>query len=136
MFEKKKLLTAALGLIGLGTTALDSHAGICFSVTPPPPWNNLYACGANGTIDTRDSCSPAFPGGQPICVPRLAVQKNGGLITKAEGINSAERGIGLGLAIARELIERQQGAIWLDHTSEQGSTFSFTLPVAENNSID
>lgn len=89
MFEKKKLLTAALGLIGLGTTALDSHAGICFSVTPPPPWNNLYACGANGTIDTRDSCSPAFPGGQPICVPRLAVQKNGGLITKAEGINSA-----------------------------------------------
>src|SRR5262249_47329014 len=46
----------------------------------------------------------------------------------AEGINSAERGIGLGLAIARELIERQQGAIWLDHTSDHGSTFSFTLP--------
>jgi signal transduction histidine kinase len=46
----------------------------------------------------------------------------------SEGINSAERGIGLGLAIARELIERQQGAIWLEHTSEQGSTFSLTLP--------
>ena len=46
----------------------------------------------------------------------------------AEGINSSERGIGLGLAIARELIERQEGEIWLDHTSDQGSTFSFTLP--------
>ncbi|MEO7909652.1 MAG: ATP-binding protein [Roseiflexaceae bacterium] len=46
----------------------------------------------------------------------------------SEGINSSERGIGLGLAIARELIERQEGVIWLDHTSDQGSTFSFTLP--------
>jgi signal transduction histidine kinase len=46
----------------------------------------------------------------------------------SEGINSSERGIGLGLAIARELIERQGGAIWLEHTSDRGSTFSFTLP--------
>jgi signal transduction histidine kinase len=46
----------------------------------------------------------------------------------SEGINSSERGIGLGLAIARELIERQEGDLWLDHTSDQGSTFSFTLP--------
>ncbi|HJZ49700.1 MAG TPA: ATP-binding protein [Roseiflexaceae bacterium] len=52
----------------------------------------------------------------------------------SEGINSAERGIGLGLAIARELIERQQGTIWLEHTSEQGSTFSFTLPCIQANS--
>ena len=48
----------------------------------------------------------------------------------AEGINSAERGIGLGLAIARELIERQGGKIWLDTTSQAGSTFSFALPCA------
>jgi signal transduction histidine kinase len=46
----------------------------------------------------------------------------------SQGINSAERGIGLGLAIARELIESQYGRIWLEHTSSQGSTFSFTLP--------
>ncbi len=45
----------------------------------------------------------------------------------SEGINSTERGIGLGLAISRELIEAQHGRIWLDQTSSQGSTFSFTL---------
>lgn len=45
-----------------------------------------------------------------------------------EGINSSERGIGLGLAITRQLIERQGGRLWLESTSDQGSTFSFTLP--------
>src|SRR5215207_10305 len=46
----------------------------------------------------------------------------------SEGINSAERGIGLGLAITKELIERQNGVIRLDTTSDQGSTFVITLP--------
>jgi signal transduction histidine kinase len=50
----------------------------------------------------------------------------------AEGINSAERGIGLGLAIARELVERQGGKIWLAQTSPYGSVFSFTLPCADS----
>ena len=45
-----------------------------------------------------------------------------------EGINSGERGIGLGLAIAKMLIERQGGSIWLASTSEHGSTFSVTIP--------
>jgi signal transduction histidine kinase len=51
----------------------------------------------------------------------------------SQGINSAERGIGLGLAIAKELIERQGGAIWLEATSDQGSTFIITLPSAHAN---
>jgi signal transduction histidine kinase len=53
----------------------------------------------------------------------------------AEGINSSERGIGLGLAIARELIERQGGKIWLEHTSPHGSVFSFTLPCAHADTV-
>jgi signal transduction histidine kinase len=51
----------------------------------------------------------------------------------SEGINSAERGIGLGLAIAKELIERQGGAIWLEETSDLGSTFVITLPSTHAN---
>jgi signal transduction histidine kinase len=54
----------------------------------------------------------------------------------SEGINSTERGIGLGLAIARQLIEQQGGTLWLDTTSEQGSTFSLTLPCADANHND
>jgi len=50
-----------------------------------------------------------------------------------EGINSAERGIGLGLAIAKQLIERQGGQIWLSQTSSSGSVFSFTLINANDN---
>jgi signal transduction histidine kinase len=51
----------------------------------------------------------------------------------SEGIHSAERGIGLGLVIAKQLIERQGGSLWLDKTSAQGSTFSLTLLCADEN---
>ena len=39
-------------------------------------------------------------------------------------------GQGLGLAIARFLIELHGGKIWLESKSGQGSTFSFSLPMA------
>jgi signal transduction histidine kinase len=54
----------------------------------------------------------------------------------SEGINSAERGIGLGLAIAKELLERQGGALWLQETSDQGSTFVISLPSAHADQHD
>ncbi len=53
----------------------------------------------------------------------------------SDGINSSERGIGLGLAIARELVERQGGKIWLEHTAPHGSMFSFILPCAHTDSL-
>jgi signal transduction histidine kinase len=39
-------------------------------------------------------------------------------------------GMGVGLYMARELIERQGGRIWFESREGEGSTFSFTLPLA------
>lgn len=39
------------------------------------------------------------------------------------------RGIGLGLAIAKEFVELHGGRIWLAESSPDGSTFCFTLPL-------
>jgi len=38
------------------------------------------------------------------------------------------RGVGLGLAIAKTLVEAQGGKIWVESQVDRGSTFSFSLP--------
>ena len=39
-------------------------------------------------------------------------------------------GTGLGLAVARHIVEAHDGRIWLDSTEGVGSTFNFSLPIA------
>ncbi len=39
-------------------------------------------------------------------------------------------GSGLGLAISREIVRAHRGVIWVDSEPGQGSTFTFTLPLA------
>ena len=40
-------------------------------------------------------------------------------------------GAGLGLNITRSLVEMQGGRIWFESQYRQGTTFHFTVPVAE-----
>ena len=47
-----------------------------------------------------------------------------------QGQAERREGVGLGLAIARELIAQHRGELWVDSELGQGSTFSFTLPQA------
>ncbi|MFL5624982.1 MAG: sensor histidine kinase, partial [Ktedonobacteraceae bacterium] len=49
--------------------------------------------------------------------------------------NTASRhysGIGLGLYVAKAIVERHGGRIWVTNNSSPGCTFSFTLPKAPN----
>src|SRR5207237_10854911 len=39
-------------------------------------------------------------------------------------------GLGLGLYITKQIVERHGGTIWVDSREGQGTTFSFSLPVA------
>ncbi|MCL4818714.1 MAG: HAMP domain-containing histidine kinase [Vicinamibacteria bacterium] len=48
---------------------------------------------------------------------------------QVEGVDdAARRGLGLGLYICRELVERQGGRIWATSVPGEGSTMTFTLP--------
>jgi signal transduction histidine kinase len=60
--------------------------------------------------------------------PGLPTPSLPGLFTLLGGSTRGEGAAGLGLPIARHIVERHGGTIWADSVTGQGTTISFTLP--------
>jgi signal transduction histidine kinase len=78
----------------------------------------------------RVDVSDTGPGIAPEVLPRLFKR-----FQRIEGNNSSQRGGGLGLAIAKQLIERQGGKVLVDSTPGKGSTFTLILKQANEQSF-
>jgi signal transduction histidine kinase len=54
---------------------------------------------------------------------------------RAESVRDHMDGVGLGLSIAKNIVEAHNGSVWVDSQFGHGSTFGFTLPMATNNGM-
>ena len=79
-------------------------------------------CGTHVRVEVQDTGRGIPPDMQKQIFERF-IRGDG----TSEGINSAERGIGLGLAICKQLVERLGGIIEVTSIPGEGSTFAFTL---------
>ena len=84
----------------------------------------------------RVSCARTGPESEEVQVsvsdtgPGIAPEKIGTIFERFSQINSQDRrGIGLGLYIAKMMVEEHPGRIWVESKLGEGSTFHFTLPV-------
>lgn len=72
-------------------------------------------------ISVSDSGIGVSPEARPLIFERL--------YQDPDSIDDSRKGLGLGLYIARELVQLHGGRIWLESERGSGSTFSFTLPL-------
>jgi signal transduction histidine kinase len=102
---------------------LSNLIGNAIKFTPAKGRINVScALGGAGSKEVQVSVSDTGSG--------IAPEKIGTIFERFSQINSHDRrGIGLGLYIAKMMVEEHPGRIWVESKLGEGSTFHFTLPV-------
>jgi len=64
--------------------------------------------------------------------PGIPAESLDRIFDKFERVDQHGPGIGLGLAIARSVVEMHHGKVWAESVPGKGARFHFTLPIKEN----
>jgi signal transduction histidine kinase len=89
----------------------------------------------NPASDRRRECNPKA---NSVLVavtdtgPGIATEHHQEIFEDFVRVDRASSGMGLGLAIAKRLVQSHRGKIWVDSEPQRGSTFSFLLPTDNN----
>jgi histidine kinase len=92
--------------------------------TPAGGRVTVSADGHNGSVDVH--VADTGPGIPPEHLPRLFERFYRADLARSQ----KDGGTGIGLAIARSVVEAHGGRIWADSRPGEGSVFTFELPVA------
>lgn len=97
---------------------LGNLVGNAVKFTPADGYVTVRAVGLEN--DVAFHVTDSGPGIAPEAIPHL--------FERFWQVRSDKRGVGLGLPIAKGIVEAHGGRIWCESTVGAGSTFSFTLP--------
>jgi PAS domain S-box-containing protein len=117
---------------GLNTVWIDSHRihrvfsnliGNALKFTPPG--GSIELCADRVENEVRFSVKDSGPGIPPDALTHVFDRY-------WQARRGDRRGAGLGLAIARGIVEQHGGRIWVESPPGRGATFRFTVPIAES----